>query len=58
MTKRGRPARSRFAVTSTNLRVLVNASTVAADVEALAETVGDRLDVLVNMAGEMRGTPR
>ena len=27
-------------------------ATVAADVEALADTVGDRLDVLVNMAGE------
>ena len=27
-------------------------ATVAADVEALAEAVGDRLDVLVNMAGE------
>ena len=27
-------------------------ATVAADVEALAHTVGDRLDVLVNMAGE------
>jgi 3-oxoacyl-[acyl-carrier protein] reductase len=26
-------------------------ATVAADVEALAEAVGDRLDVLVNMAG-------
>ena len=40
-------------------------ATVAADVEALADTVGDRLDVLVNMAGSnptpttrCRWTPR